>query len=431
MDRNRLAAKILLLNVAVATLATLLHGAFLWLRLDVWMSLLLFGLALSTALALVAVSTRRLAVRFRSLYETTSQISQGDLSPLVHFEARGPARDEVDSLAEAIHHMLENLRELVSHLQRTARAVAESANTLSAGAEDVSTSNNDVVKSIHNVARSAELQSELVSRAKDLMGQIAAGIDKSAVAAGDAAQAVAATHRAARAGTDSANLAVEKLHHVFERVENASERVYAFGEKSQAIGKIVDVITQISQRTNLLALNATIEAARAGEYGRGFAVVADEVRKLAESSGRSAEQITHLLSDLRDDADAAVGGMKESTQDLESNRGDLASIIQSLDGIVRSALQGAEKADQIAVSSSGQLLGAQEMVQAIEHLSDLAQQNARSTDEVQRSTTEQARVMERLRTSALELSNISLELEQIVSRFRVRGARDIHQMVTR
>lgn len=424
MERHRLAAKILLVNVVLAALATLLHAASHWLRLELGSSLLLFGVTLGTALSFAVASTRRLANRFHALYETTSQISQGDLNPTVRFEARGPARDELDSLAEAIHHMLEKLRELVSHLQRTARSVAESANTLSSGAEDVSTSNNDVLHSIQNVARSAELQSELVSRTKDLMGQIAAGIDKSAIAAGDAAHAVAATHLAARGGTDVAHLAVEKLHHVFERVESASERVYAFGEKSQAIGKIVDVITQISQRTNLLALNATIEAARAGEYGRGFAVVADEVRKLAESSGRSAEQITHLLSDLRHDADAAVQGMKESTQDLEANREDLASIIQSLDGIVRSALQGAEKADQIAVSSSGQLLGAKDMVLAIEHLSDLAQQNARSTDDVQRSTTEQARVMERLRTSALELSNISLELEQIVSRFRIRGSVD-------
>jgi methyl-accepting chemotaxis protein len=216
-----------------------------------------------------------------------------------------------------------------------------------------------------------------------------------------------------------ANLAVDKLHQVFEKVEQASERVFAFGEKSQAIGKIVDVITQISQRTNLLALNATIEAARAGEYGRGFAVVADEVRKLAESSGRSADQITVLLSDLRKDAEQAVQGMSDSTHDLQASREDLRSIIQSLDGIVASALRGAEKAEQIAVSSSGQLNGSQEMVQAIGHISDLAKQNASSTEEVQRATNNQTVVMEKLSSSALELSNISLELEEVVSRFKL------------
>ena len=59
------------------------------------------------------------------------------------------------------------------------------------------------------------------------------------------------------------------------------------------------------------------------------------------------------------------------------------------------------------------------MVQAIQHLSDLARQNARSTEEVQRSTADQTTVMERLSASALELSNISLELEEVVSRFKL------------
>ena len=196
--------------------------------------------------------------------------------------------------------------------------------------------------------------------------------------------------------------------------------MFAFGEKSQAIGKIVDVITQISQRTNLLALNATIEAARAGEYGRGFAVVADEVRKLAESSGHSAEQITALLSDLQDDSTHAVKGMSESTNDLRASREDLASIIESLDGIVTAALRAAEKAEQIARTSSSQLKESQEMVQAIDHISDLAGQNATNTEAVQSLIATQSAEMERLSSSALELSNISLQLEDAGSRFTLR-----------
>ncbi len=376
------------------------------------------------ALGLSFVYARSLTRNFETLYQSATSISQGDLSTLVQFDQPSRIPDEVDSLAAAINHMLENLRELVQRLQKTASHIHVSANTLSGAAERVTMANSGVAGSVSNIARSAELQRELVLKASALMQEIAEGIEKSAAAAEAAARAVAETHTAARTGTEVANLAVEKLQETFERVEQSSLRVFAFGEKSQAIGKIVDVITQISQRTNLLALNATIEAARAGEYGRGFAVVADEVRKLAESSGRSADQITVLLSDLKKDAEAAVTGMSASTKDLKESREDLRSIIQSLDGIVASALRGAEKAETIARSSSGQLRGSQEMVQAIGHLADLARQNASSTEEVQNAVSGQTVVMEKLSTSALDLSNISLELEAVVSRFRLE--RDVN-----
>jgi methyl-accepting chemotaxis protein len=377
------------------------------------------GLLTCIALALSFVYARTLTRNLDSLYESATSISQGDLSTLVRFEQPSQIPDEVDSLADAINHMLENLRDLVQRLQKTARHVASSANTLSGAAERVTEENAGVAGSVGNIARSAELQRELVLKASALMQEIAAGIEKSAGAAEAAARAAGETHTAARTGTEVANLAVEKLQGTFQRVEQASVRVFAFGEKSQAIGKIVDVITQISARTNLLALNATIEAARAGEYGRGFAVVADEVRKLAESAGRSADQITVLLSDLKKDAEAAVSGMSASTTDLKESREDLRSIIQSLDGIVASALRGAEKSETIARSSSGQLRGSQEMVQAIGHLADLARQNASSTEDVQKAVSSQTAVMENLSSSALELSNISLELEEVVSRFRL------------
>ncbi|MFH1811994.1 MAG: methyl-accepting chemotaxis protein [Pseudomonadota bacterium] len=386
---------------------------------------LYFALALVlVAGAVSAFYVSHLTRNMGSLLDSTAAIGQGDLTRPVKFERPSTYTDEMDTLAGSINHMLENLRELVSHLQKTARNVAESANTLSAATEDVNGRAGEIAESIGLISRGAELQNELVNKANKLIGDLADGIERSARAAEAAARAGAETHTAARTGTEVAHLAVEKLHGVFERVEQASERVFAFGSKTQAIGKIVEVITKISQQTNLLALNATIEAARAGEYGRGFAVVAEEVRKLAENAGRSAEQITVLVADIANDSESAVSGMRQGIQDLAESREDLASIIMSLEGIVESALRGAERSEEIAHSSRSQLSGSQEMVKAINNISDVAKQNALSTDEVSKATSSQLASIEDMTKSALELSNLSLELEKVVSRFKPDAAHE-------
>jgi methyl-accepting chemotaxis protein len=421
--RTQLGLKIAMLQLFTVLVAAGLHSAVgLVYPGNGWAQQLVFVVALLACAATVTWwYVAGLSHNLQNLASTAAHITQGDLSTSVRFERPSNYPDEVDQVSQSINTMLENLRELVSHLQKTARNVAESANTLSGAAENVNLSAENVGSTIEVIARGAELQNELVAKANRLINELSAGIERTAQAAQDAARSAAETHTAARTGTEVANLAVEKLQEVFRRIEQASTRVFAFGEKSQAIGKIVEVITKISQQTNLLALNAAIEAARAGEYGRGFAVVADEVRKLAESSGKSAEQITVLVSDIAKESESAVIGMRDGTRELNASREDLASIIHSLEGMLESALRGAEKSEQIARTSQGQLQGSLEMVKAINNISDVAKQNEQATLEVRTVTADQRRSMEEMATSALEMSNLSLELERVVSRFRLGG----------
>ncbi|BFM49163.1 methyl-accepting chemotaxis protein [Marinomonas sp. THO17] len=208
-----------------------------------------------------------------------------------------------------------------------------------------------------------------------------------------------------RTGQSSIQQTVKSLDKLSNELEAGLNTVVQLAEQSQTIGKVLDVISEIAEQTNLLALNAAIEAARAGEQGRGFAVVADEVRGLASRTQASTDEIQAMINKLQEGAKQAELRITESHQQSQKTNEEINLTAKYLEEIASSA-EGINHASHAVINS---VTSQSELVQTLSELNEkVAELSAQASLQVQQNN-----------QTSETLAQTSEETQRVMSTFKL------------
>lgn len=261
------------------------------------------------------------------------------------------------------------------------QGLLSAAETLDVSVQEIKT---EVVKLSESSSRAqagAAEQQRYISEAVSAMEEMNAAVAETAANAEATASSADQTMEYARSGADVVARTLTSIRSVSGNSQALAEQVAGLGAKAEGVGKIMSVISDIADQTNLLALNAAIEAARAGEAGRGFAVVADEVRKLAEKTMEATRDVGVAIEGIQDQVSQTINGVQEMTG-LADEAATLAGESgQALEEIVSFAAGGADSVRSIASASSQQSVASEEVTRTITEVHSISIETGEGMEE--------------------------------------------------
>lgn len=382
----------------------------------IYSSCLTAAVILFLVIGLVFFLVRKVTRPISLLQEASEKISQGDLNvPKLNISER----NELGQLAKSFDKMVSHLRQLVVQVSDSAEQVSSSSQQLSANANHSAQALNHVANTMTSVADNAEQQFAAIHDATGAVDTLSQKIFQIAAYNQDVVAEAEKTAKAAEAGQEAVNLVSNQMNQIEQTVEDSASVVIQLGHRSKEIGQIVDTISGIAGQTNLLALNAAIEAARAGEQGRGFAVVADEVRKLAEQSQAATLQISEMIQEIQKETGKAVQAMDAGKREVKigtevvittgSKFTEIRTFIESLSRQIQNI---SSVVDDMTSDS-------QQIVRAVHDIEKVTQTTVQGTQNVSAATQEQLASMEEISAGSSSLSELAIDLQTGVSKFKL------------
>ncbi len=353
-----------------------------------------FAAVLVLVTVVVSIVLRNTLKPVSALTAALTTITDGDFS--VSIPERG--NDEITVMSRSLNGFVEIMREIIADIRDISNQLGE----LSGSSKKISGA----------LSEAAENQAESMGDVKVTLDQIANGIQELALHAATLSDVVNGTNERGKNAKANMQLTVDvasrgrsdmetvnqAMESIMESMRQLADIVNEVGSSTTQINSMVEVISDISDQTELLSLNAAIEAASAGDAGKGFAVVAEEIRKLADISSSSAARISEIIMQVNSRVSDMIKQTRQSVSHIEANSGKITASCDIFENIYKN------------VTEADRMLS--EIVTEIANVDDVATNIAALSQEQSASTEEILASTELLADSSLQFSSDSREMAQ-------------------
>lgn len=328
-------------------------------------------------------------------------------------------KDEIGELSRVTITLRDTMRSTIKEITDNAKALLEASQLIGTAADNTNGTMNDVRTAVSQVVDNSQLQAENSQSTSEQMKIMGDNITETS----NEAELLSGNAASMQSSSEKASKTLLSLRQINEDVKKiigeVQEQTNRTNESVKKIQAATTFINSIAEDTGLLSLNASIEAARAGDSGRGFAVVAEQIKNLSEQSNESSKEIEATAEVLRADSEKAVQAMQQmqeiiasQSESMQETQQVVAEVIEEIAGSMKSIAQIKE--------SSERLEGARnEVLQAVEHLSEISAENLDSTKSTYEQTEIVADTFKQVYNSADELKTIADKLVKSIEYFKM------------
>lgn len=375
-------------------------------------AIMLVCLIVSTKLA----ST--ISKNIRTSIKTVEKIAAGDLNVQVNNKLL-KSKDEIGDLSRVTITLRDAMQRTTLEINQNVQKLLEASSLLGTAADNTNGTMNKVRAAVNRIVENSAEQAENSKSTSEHMRLMGENITETSAEVEALNSNAEFMHQSSEKAAETlANL--QRINGEVEQIiGEVQEQTNRTNDSVQQIYKATAFIASIAEETDLLSLNASIEAARAGENGKGFAVVAEQIKKLSEQSNQSSNEIEETAMMLSEDSQKAVEIMQKMQEIIMSQSESMKDTQKVVEEVVAQIANSMQSIQQIKETTEHLANVRNEVLQAVETLSNIAQDSVSGTKKTYEDTEEVVDTFKQVYMSAEQLREIADQLAGSVQYFHV------------